>query len=114
MNTNSILFSTITAKLSEKKGLNILSLDLKPIEEAVADYFIIATGTSNVHIKAMADFLIDEVENIAGEKPYHVEYGDKWTLIDYVNIVVHLFQEEQREFYSIETLWEDAARQEHR
>jgi ribosome-associated protein len=110
---NSKLFKTIINAIKEKKGDGIVSLDLKKIDEAVADFFILCEARSNIQIKAIAQSIQDEVEKECDERPYHIEYGDTWTLVDYVNIVVHIFQHEQRMFYNLESLWEDAPRTEH-
>ncbi|MCF8450128.1 MAG: ribosome silencing factor [Taibaiella sp.] len=110
---NSKLFKTIISAIKDKKGEGIISLDLKKIDEAVSDYFVLCEAQSHIQIKAIANNIIDEVEKECGEKPWHVEHGDSWTLVDYVNIVVHVFQHEQRLFYNLESLWEDAPRTEH-
>lgn len=114
LNRNSKLFKTILNAIREKKGSEIISLDLKKIDEAVADFFILCEANSNVQIKAIADSIEEAVKNECDERPYHVEYGKEWTLVDYVNIVVHIFQQEQRKFYDLESLWEDAERMEHK
>lgn len=110
---NSKLFKTILNAIKDKKGENIVSLDLKKIDEAVADFFVVCEAQSHVQLKAIADNIEEMVYQECEEKPYHVERGPHWTLIDYVNVVVHIFQHEQREFYNIETLWADAERTEH-
>jgi ribosome-associated protein len=110
---NSKLFKNIIHAIKEKKGDAIVSLDLKKIDEAVADYFILCEARSNIQIKAIADSIEDVVEKECGERPYHVERGDTWTLVDYVNVVVHIFLHEQRMFYGLESLWADASRSEH-
>lgn len=110
---NSKLFKSILNATKDKKANEIVSLDLKKIDEAVADFFILCEGQSHVQVKAIADNVVDAVWKECGEKPYHMEQGDHWTLIDYVNIVVHIFQKEQRQFYNLESLWEDAGRMEH-
>lgn len=110
---NSKLFKTIISSIQDKKGQNIVVLDLRKIEEAVADFFVLCDGTSNTQIKALADNVEQEVEKQCGERAYHVEHGDKWTLVDYVNVVVHIFQHDQRQFYSLESLWADAERTEY-
>lgn len=110
---NSKLFKTILNAIQEKKGTNIVSLDLKKIDEAVADFFILCEANSHVQIKAIADNIEDQVWKECGERPYHTEQGLQWTLLDYVNIVIHIFQHEQRQFYNLETLWADAERTEH-
>jgi ribosome-associated protein len=111
---NSKLYKNIISAIQEKKGTEIVSLDLKKIDEAVADYFILCEAGSNIQIKAIADNIAEVVERECDERPYHMEHGDTWTLIDYVNIVVHVFQREQRMFYNLESLWEDAPRTEYK
>lgn len=110
---SSKLFKTIINAVKEKKAEEVISLDLKKIDEAVADYFVLCEAKSHVQVKAIADFVIEQVEKECGERPFHKELGDSWTLVDYVNIVVHVFQHEQRMFYNLESLWEDAPRTEH-
>lgn len=110
---NSKLFKTIIHAIHDKKGEEVVSLDLKKIDEAVADYFVLCDAKSHVQIRAIADNIVEEVAKECDEKPYHTEIGDTWTLIDYVNVVVHIFQHEQRIFYNLENLWEDAPRTEH-
>ena len=110
---NSKLFKTIINGIKDKKGDAIVSLDLKKIDEAVADFFILCEARSNVQINAIAQGITELVELECDEKPYHMERGDTWTLLDYVNVVVHIFQHEQRVFYNLEGLWEDAPRAEH-
>ncbi len=107
------LFKTIIAAIKEKKGEAIISLDLRKIDEAVADFFILCEATSFIQIKAIAQSVVDNVARECGEKPYHTEDGEQWTLIDYVNVVVHVFDREHRRFYDLESLWADADRQEH-
>lgn len=113
LNRNSKLFKTILKAIKDKKGNDIISLDLRKIDEAVADFFILCEAQSHVQIKSIADNIIEVVEEELDEKPYHVERGDQWTLVDYVNVVIHIFQHEQRSFYNLESLWEDAERMEH-
>lgn len=110
---NSKLFKNILKAIKDKKGNAIVSLDLRKIDEAVADFFIVCEGQSHIQIKAIADNIEEAVWKECGEKPYHSETGDQWTLVDYVNIVVHVFQHEHRQFYDLESLWEDAGRMEH-
>ena len=107
------LFKTIISAMQEKKGESIVSLDLRKIDEAVADFFILCEAQSFVQVKAIADAIVDSVSQQCDEKPYHTEGGEHWTLVDYVNIVVHIFSREQRKFYDLESLWLDAGRMEH-
>jgi len=110
---NSELFHCIIDAIQEKKGDKIISLDLKDIEEAVADYFVVCEAGSNIQINAIAQNIEERAARDCGERPYHVERGDTWTLVDFVNVVVHIFQHEQRVFYNLESLWADAHRAEH-
>lgn len=110
---NNVLFKTIIRAIQDKKGHNIVSLDLKKLDEAVSDFFILCEADSPLQIKAIRDNIVTEVAQASGEKPYHVEEGDQWSLIDYVNVVVHIFQEDYRKFYDLESLWMDAGRAEH-
>lgn len=110
---NSKLFKTILKAIKDKKGEAIVSLDLKKIDEAVADFFILCEAQTHIQIKAIADNIEEMVKEECDERAYHTERGPHWTLIDYVNVVVHIFQREQREFYDLESLWEDAERTEH-
>lgn len=110
---DSALFRTILRAIEEKKGTNIISLDLREIEVAVADFFIICEGGSRTQIQTIAEFVEELVQKECQEKPYHVEEGDAWTLIDYVDIVVHIFDPAHRSFYDLESLWADAERMTH-
>lgn len=112
---NSKIFKAIIHALQEKKGADIVSLDLRKIPEAVADFFVICTAGSNTQVKALTDFVEEHVENAAGERPYKHEgtQSMQWVLIDYVNIVVHIMLAEPRKFYKLEEMWSDAPREEH-
>ncbi|MNS31519.1 Ribosomal silencing factor RsfS [compost metagenome] len=110
---DSAIFKTIISAIEDKKGERIVSLDLRNIEEAVADFFIVCDAQTHIQVKAIANHIEEEVRKECGEKPYHAEPGQQWTLVDYVNIVVHVFQTEERKFYDIESLWLDAEKQEH-
>lgn len=112
---NSKLFKTIINAIRDKKGENIVSLDLRKVEEAVADFFIVCEATSTVQIKAIADAIQNEVKDKCEENPYRHEgyQALQWVLIDYVNIVVHIFQPETRKFYKLEEMWSDGDMVEH-
>ena len=110
---NSKIFKSIIHAIQEKKGDKIVALDLRKIDEAVADFFILCEARSNVQVKAIAQSIDEIVERECEERPYHMEQGETWTLVDYVNVVVHIFQHEQRIFYNLENLWEDAPRTEY-
>jgi ribosome-associated protein len=112
---NSKIIKTIIHSIQQKKGQNIISLDLRKIPEAVADFFIICEAGSQPQIRAIADFVEDELREKCDEQPYRVEgrQGLHWVLIDYVNVVVHIMQPETRKFYKLEEMWSDAVGEEH-
>lgn len=115
INRNSKLFKVILQAVQEKKAEDIVSLDLRKIPEAVADFFIICQATSNTQVKAIADNVEHRVKELCLELPYRHEgmNAAQWVLVDYVNIVVHIFQPETRKFYRLEEMWSDAQVQEH-
>lgn len=108
--TSEKLAKAIIESIQEHKGLDIVSLDLQEIETAVCDFFIICTGTSNTHIAALTNHIRKEVSKKLKEKPWHIEGENncEWVLIDYLNVVVHIFSKEKRDFYRLEDLWADA------
>ena len=111
---SSKIIKTIIHAIQQKKGENILSLDLRKIPEAVADFFIICEANNQPQIKAISDFVEEEVKKKAGENPYRHE-GLKhlhWVLIDYINVVVHIMLPETRKFYKLEDMWNDAKSEE--
>ena len=109
------IIKTIIAAIQEKKGKNIISLDLRKINEAVADFFIVCEAGSQPQIRAIADNIDDKVRDKCGEKPFHHEgYNNlQWVLIDYINVVVHVMLPENRKFYQLEEMWNDATIQKH-
>jgi ribosome-associated protein len=113
---NSKIFKTIIQAIQEKKAENIVSLDLRKIHEAVADFFIICEAKNHIQVKAIADFLEEEVKNNCNEDAYKHEgrQASQWVLIDYVNIVVHIMLPEIRKFYKLEDMWSDAVGQDHK
>jgi len=115
INRNSKLFKTILQAIQEKKGEQIVSLDLRKIPEAVSDFFIICQATSTTQVKAIADHVEHLVKENCDEIPYRQEgrMALQWVLVDYVNVVVHIFQPENRKFYRLEEMWSDAPMQEH-
>ncbi len=112
---NSKIFKTIVHAIQRKKGEYIVSIDLRKIPEAVADFFIICEASSVTQVKAIADSVMTEVENGCGEFPYKHEGRQTlhWVLVDYVNVVVHVMLPENRRFYKLEELWSDAPQEEH-
>ena len=107
---NSKILKAIIHAIQEKKGENVVLLDLRRIPEAVADFFIICEASSHVQVKAIADFVEDYLKKQLGELPYRHEgmQAAHWILIDYVNVVVHVMQTETRKFYKLEEMWSDA------
>jgi ribosome-associated protein len=112
---NSKIIKTIITAIQEKKGENIISLDLRKINEAVSDFFIVCEASSSIQVKAIAENVEDRVKEKCEENPYHHEGFQQlqWVLIDYVNVVVHVMQTETRKFYQLEEMWSDAASDEH-
>lgn len=110
LKTSDILANIIIEGMREIKAKEIVSLDLRNIETSVCDFFIVCHGTSNTHASAIADSVIEETLKSNKEKPWHKEgltNGD-WILLDYGNVVAHIFQKETRDYYNIEKLWGDA------
>lgn len=94
----------------EKKAKEIVCIDLRNVKNAVADFFVVCHADSRPHVEAIADSVVDFVKEKSGEYPVHKEgvANAEWVLLDYANVVVHVFRHEQREFYGIERLWADA------
>ena len=113
---NTKIFKTIINAILEKKGQNIVSLDLRKIPEAVSDFFIICEATNPTQLKAIADFVEEDVKDKCGEVSYKHEgrQAQQWILIDYVNVVVHIMLPEPRKFYQLEEMWSDAVSSEHK
>lgn len=104
------LIALILHGIEDVKGVDINLLDLREIENTVCDYFIICNGTSNTHVNAIVSSIQKTVSKAIQDKPWHIEGSEnaEWVLMDYVNVVVHVFQKHIREFYDIEGLWGDA------
>ena len=105
-----VLLGSIVKGIFDKHGNNVLKIDLRKLENRIADYFIICHGNSTTQVDSICDSVEDTVRKAAGEKPVHVEGLDNcfWVLLDYGNVVVHIFLEEYRSFYNLESLWADA------
>ena len=112
---SSKIIKAIIHAIQEKKGNNIVSLDLRKIPEAVADFFIICEATNSTQLKAIADFVEEDVKKKCGETAYKHEgrQAQQWILIDYVNVVVHIMMPDTRKFYRLEEMWSDASVTEH-
>jgi len=106
-----LLIDTITEALLEKKAKDIVVLDVQGLT-ALTDFFIVCHGTSDTQVKALADNILDHTSKKLDEKAWNKEGldGRRWVILDYVNVVVHIFNEEKREFYGIERMWNDAKR----
>lgn len=104
------LISVIIKGIDDVKGEDIQLLDLRGIDNTVCDYFIICSGNSNTQVNAISGSVQKTVSKELKDKPWHIEgqNNSEWVLMDYVNIVVHIFQKHVREFYDIESLWGDA------
>ncbi|MFY8097295.1 ribosome silencing factor [Flavobacterium sp.] len=104
------LLATIIKGIEDVKGLDIDILDLREIDNRVCDYFVICNGTSNTQVNAIVNSIQKGVSRELKDKPWHVEGTEngEWVLMDYVSIVVHVFQKHIREYYNIEGLWGDA------
>ncbi|WP_299521569.1 ribosome silencing factor [Winogradskyella sp.] len=104
------LITTIIGGIEEVKGKEITILDLRDIENTVCDYFIVCEGTSNTQVNAIVNSIQKQVSKTTKDKPWHIEGKDnaEWILMDYVNVVVHIFQKHIRDYYDIESLWGDA------
>jgi len=104
------LISLILKGIDGVKGENIQLLDLREIDNTVCDYFVICSGNSNTQVNAISGSVQKVVSKELKDKPWHVEgqNNSEWILMDYVNVVVHVFQKHVREFYDIESLWGDA------
>ena len=107
---NDDLLANIIKGIEEVKGNNIDILDLREIDNASCDYFVICNGNSNTQVNAIVNSIQKTVSKSIKDKPWHVEGSDnaEWVLMDYVNIVVHVFRKHIREYYNIESLWGDA------
>ncbi len=105
-----ILLENVVKGIYEKKGQDVLKIDLRKLENRIADYFIICHGSSGTQVGSICDSVNETVRKGTGENPLHIEGLDNsfWVLLDYGNVIVHIFLEEYRTFYSLESLWADA------
>ena len=108
--SNDDLLANIIKGIEDVKGADIDILDLREIDNTVGDYFIICNGNSNTQVNAITNSIQKVVSKELKDKPWHVEGSEngEWVLMDYVNVVVHVFQKHIREYYNIESLWGDA------
>jgi len=106
------LVNAVVEGIQEKKGVNITVLDLTALENTITSFFVICDGDSNVHVDAISDSVEEYVRKKLSEKPYHIEGREnaQWILLDYLDVVVHVFQRPVRSFYNLEALWDDGIR----
>ena len=104
------LSEVVVKGMQEMKAEDIVLMDLRSVKNAVADFFVICSGNSDTHIDAIAESVDHEVNKTDGQNPWHREGQNNkiWVLLDYVDVVVHVFNQENREFYALESLWGDA------
>ena len=112
---NSKIIKAIIQAIQEKKGEKIISLDLRKIQEAVTDFFIVCEAGTTTQVRAIADFIETELKEKCEEIPYKHEGRQvlQWVIIDYINVVVHIMLPESRRFYKLEEMWSDAVMEEH-
>jgi ribosome-associated protein len=108
--SSQILSETIVKGMQEKKAIDIVVMDLRKVRNAVADFFVICSGNSDKQLDAIADSVDQEVYKALKENPWHTEgkNNKEWMLLDYIDVVVHVFRKDRREFYALERLWGDA------
>lgn len=111
LNRNSKIIKSIIRAIQNKKGEKVVSLDLRKIPEASADFFIVCEASSTTQVKAICDEVEFQVKEDCGEAPYKHEGRQalQWVLIDYVNVVVHVMHPDARKFYKLEEMWSDAS-----
>ncbi|MEO5975759.1 MAG: ribosome silencing factor [Chryseolinea sp.] len=104
------LSELIVKGMQEKKGADIVVMDLRKIKNAVADFFVICSGNSDKQLDAISDSIDDEVFKTLKENPRHTEgkNNKEWMLLDYIDVVAHVFRKDKRDFYALERLWGDA------
>ena len=109
-NSSKGLITNIIKSIEEVKGEEVVLIDMKKIDNSPCDYFIICDGSSNTQVNAIVSKIKKNVSKLLSEKPLNIEGLEncKWVLIDYIDIVVHVFQKEIRQYYNIENLWGDA------
>jgi ribosome-associated protein len=110
IDATNILLENIINAIKDVKGQEIISLDLRKLDTAISNYFVICTGNSNTQVKAIEGSIKKSISKNLEEKPFNVEGSNvgEWILMDYSDIIVHIFQEKTRNFYNIEDFWGDA------
>jgi ribosome-associated protein len=108
-NTDELLLDAIIEAIQEKKGEKIVKIDLRELKNTLCDYFILCQGESNTKVNALADNIDRHVFQKLNTSPHHIEgrENSQWILLDYFNVIVHIFQAGSRDFYKLEDLWCD-------
>ena len=106
----------IADAILDKKGQNVVSLDLRPIGSAITDFFVICNADSTTNVAAIADNILKETKEKLGLKPLRMQGLENsfWVILDFGNIVIHIFQSQYRDFYNLENLWADSVRKEYK
>lgn len=106
-----VLLRNIGEGIFEKKGKDVLKIDLRAIENRITDYFVICHASSTTQVSSISESVENKVREGTGEKPIHIEGLENcfWVLLDYGNVIVHVFLEEYRNFYNLESLWADGS-----
>jgi ribosome-associated protein len=109
-NDSEKLSKAVVAGMQEKKAQDIVVMDMREIKNAVADFFVICSGSSDKQLEAIARSIDEEVEKKMKESPWHIEgkNNKEWMILDYISVVAHVFRKDRREFYALERLWGDA------
>jgi ribosome-associated protein len=104
------LSKAVVAGMQEKKAQDIVVMDMRDTKNAIADFFVICSGSSDKQVEAIARSVDEEVEKKLKENPWHMEgkNNKEWVILDYINVVAHIFKRDKREFYALEKLWGDA------
>ena len=104
------LSNQVVEGMLEKKALDVVVMDLRKVKHAIADYFIICSGNSDTQIEAISDSIEEQVHKFSKQNPWRREGREnkEWILLDYVDVVAHIFNKEKREFFGLEELWGDA------
>jgi ribosome-associated protein len=104
------LSKAVVAGMQEKKAQDIVVMDMRDTKNAIADFFVICSGSSDKQVEAIARSVDEEVEKKLKENPWHMEgkNNKEWVILDYITVVAHIFKRDKREFYALEKLWGDA------
>jgi len=108
--SSEVLCDWVVAGMSDKKALDIVVMDLREVKHAIADYFVICSGNSDTQIDAISDSIEEHVHKNAGQNPWKKEGREnkEWILLDYIDVIAHVFNKEKRKFFGLEELWGDA------